>query len=134
MIACTSDSTDNIRENSKHENENHDKDSSDNNDENNKNVKDSDYKIDSKNVLRNVPKKFKFIHSVEFKRLNLQYLATADSGDVNRLASFLSHNPYHPEGMNVYKYDIYVYVCVCNYVCVSICVCLCACTFTSVCV
>ena len=51
-----------------------------------------------KNIPKNVPKKFKFIYSVEFSRLHQQYLTTADSGDVNRLALFLSHNPYHPEG------------------------------------
>ena len=51
-----------------------------------------------KNVPRNVLKQFKFIYSDEFSRLHEQYLITADSGDVNRLALFLSHNPYHPEG------------------------------------
>ena len=43
-------------------------------------------------------KHFKFIYSVEFSRLHQQYLVTAGSGDVNRMAQFLYHNPHHPEG------------------------------------
>ena len=41
---------------------------------------------------------FKFIYSEEFSRLHEQYLIVSNSGDVNRLAMFLSQYPYHPEG------------------------------------
>ena len=61
-----------------------------------------------KNIPRNVPKQFKFIYSDEFSRLHQQYLITADSGDVNRLALFLSHNPYHPEG-SLFIYNLLIY-------------------------
>lgn len=41
---------------------------------------------------------FHFTYSTEFARLHELYSMIANSGDVNRLAIFLSQNPYHPEG------------------------------------
>ena len=41
---------------------------------------------------------FHFTYSTEFARLHELYSMIANSGDVNRLAVFLSQNPYHPEG------------------------------------
>lgn len=43
-------------------------------------------------------KHFQFVHSAEFARLHDQYNMLASTGDVNRLATFISHHPYHPEG------------------------------------
>jgi hypothetical protein len=43
-------------------------------------------------------KHFQFVYSAEFARLHDQYNMLASTGDVNRLATFISHHPYHPEG------------------------------------
>jgi hypothetical protein len=43
-------------------------------------------------------KTFQIVYSAEFSRLHEQYSMIANSGDVNRLAVFLSQHPYHPEG------------------------------------
>jgi hypothetical protein len=44
-------------------------------------------------------KTFQIVYSAEFARLHEQYTMIANSGDVNRLAVFLSQHPYHPEGV-----------------------------------
>jgi hypothetical protein len=66
---------------------------------------DADLNVDSVDVDGDVPlhahthcKTFQIVYSAEFSRLHEQYSMIANSGDVNRLALFLSQHPYHPEG------------------------------------
>jgi hypothetical protein len=92
MQICTSKKNEKITEQNENENE--------------KNLKTENEKI----------KNFEFIYSVEFNNLHEKYKRIADSGDINNMAIFLSQNPYHPEGVNIYI--IYVYICFC--ICVHI--------------